>query len=171
MASIPATTVVVEDFISGPSEEVRKWNLAMAAIRELQSQGSNLAQGQVFIQGAANTQCELLPFAFDADYIGVAWGRIAGRQPTGFHTGGLPVFKIGAVGDDGYIYASATASLETLQWTSAEIVATPDVKTNTTTKAYRLIGSYTRGLDPSNPIMVQGTCGPVEFDICDLLPA
>jgi hypothetical protein len=100
----------------------------------------------------------------DEPLIGVTWGTICGRQPTGFSASSLYTFE--PAHSTGYIYAKATASLETLQWTSAEIVDNDDAfPSNTDTEAYQLIGSY---VVEDGALSVESTCGNVSFGFCDL---
>jgi hypothetical protein len=155
--------------VSGPNTELRKLNAMVDAINALLEQGNNIAQA-LPVAAAAQTACELLPFVIDENYIGVTWGRICNLQPDGFSAGGFPVYKIGFVGTDGFIYAVAVANLTTLQWSSARIVVSTTALSNTTSVAVFLIGSYHKD-GTSGVLTVQGTCGPVDIDICSLLPA
>jgi hypothetical protein len=141
-----------------------------AAIRELQQLGNNQIQMPPIFGGGAAAECLLKPFALDENYIGITWGIICGLQPDGFYSGGFPVYKIGYVGTDGFIYAVSVADLTTLQWTEAGFIVSETVKSNTTTTAYTLKGSYHKD-SVSGLLSVEGTCGNVDVDICTLLPA
>lgn len=102
----------------------------------------------------------------EAKKIGVKWGTICGRQPTGFTAGGLPDFFITSVpGSSGYVYAKATANLTTLQWSSAEVVASETVLTNTSSIGYQLIATYA---STATGLNVASNCGNVVIDICEL---
>lgn len=112
-------------------------------------------------------QCYGTRTAEDEPLIGVTWGTICGRQPTGFSASSIYTFE--PAHSTGYIYAKATASLETLQWTSADIVDSDDAFLgNTATEAHQLLASYT--VD-AGVVSIQSTCGNVEFDYCDLSAA
>ena len=116
-------------------------------------------------------QCQLYPYATtDAggnNKIAVTWGTIAGRQPTGFHAGGFPVFKISPQGSSGFIYAKATVNFYSLQWTAAEVIVSSSMKANTNQMAYVLMGSYKI---ENKSLTVTGICGPATPVYCDLAP-
>lgn len=114
--------------------------------------------------------CELaMSDASNADYkrVTFSWGRIAGRQPTGFNTRGMitPL----AVANDGafhYFFAKCTFSTSTLLWTAAEITEEVSGIANTATVAYVLLGAaqvVSGVLQLSPPV-----CGPIFPDPCSL---
>lgn len=96
-----------------------------------------------------------------------SWGRIAGRQPTGFDTRGLITpLTVADDGDFHYFYARATVSATTLQWSSTAIVEAAVDVANTATQHYTLLGSakvVSGVLQLSSPV-----CGPIVPDLCEL---
>ena len=99
--------------------------------------------------------------------ISFAWGTINGRQPAGF-SAGSPYQLDATIGQ--YYYASATADLSTLQWTSTAIYVSGDgALENTTTIAYKLLASVIDD-GTGNPTIPGRVCGPITIDFCDLLP-
>lgn len=132
---------------------------------------------QISAIGAAGTgqfpcPLEVEDASTDSDglQVSVSWGLIQGRQPEGFSAGGDPEFK-SPVSGTGYVYASCTFDLTTLQPTAAEIfISDNPFLPNTTTTTYRLLGSFTPDTDGTK-LIVTSSCGDVDFSVCDLIPS
>ncbi len=119
---------------------------------------------------AASAPCNLKCTAGaveEVNKIFVSWGTICGRQPTGFSAS--DTFSLTPAGDTGYVYAKGVANTDTLQWVSAAVIqsANPFLH-NTTTIAYRMIGSWDT---VDGALKVEPLCGNVDFDLCDLAAA
>ncbi|NBW10139.1 MAG: hypothetical protein EBR82_19135 [Caulobacteraceae bacterium] len=129
----------------------------------------NIALPQ-FAQRPAPSPCELRmsAAAVESGYaVTFSWGRIAGRQPTGFNTRGLITPLV--VADDAafhYFYARATFTPTTLQWTSTEIVEAAVDVANTATQHYTLLGSA-KVVDDALQITAP-VCGPIVPHACEL---
>lgn len=103
--------------------------------------------------------------------VRVSWGTIVGRQPTGFAAGDDPIFTL-PITDSTYVYAYADANLTDVRWTGAGVVVNDDpFLTNTTTRAYRMIGSVSVDTDTGKISATTSTCGEVDFDFCELADA
>lgn len=118
---------------------------------------------------AVSEPCELK--AIDASEgsslkVSVLWGRINGRTPDNFNSEGLiTAFDIS---ETCYLYAKATINTA-MQWVSSEVVQLTDPdEPNTSTTAFRIIAAITFVPGSPDTIIVNPTCGPVDFDVCEL---
>lgn len=123
--------------------------------------------------GSGSAACQL--GAYDATVpngsptLGVTWGTIQSRQPSGFSAGGVPAFTL-PVSGTGFIYATCTFDLTTFQPTAAQVQTSGNgFQANTSTTLYQMIGSYSVAVDGKS-VSVARSCGNVSFDPCNLVP-
>lgn len=99
--------------------------------------------------------------------IGVRWGKINGRQPSGFNSRGK-IDALSIVTTPSYIYAEATLNPVTLLWTSTRVIVDiSPFKQNTAILGYELLGVVEIENERiKSPIVC--SCGHVVINICDL---
>jgi len=98
--------------------------------------------------------------------VGVTWGKVNERQPTGFRYNGKvdPLFVVTT--GTSYIYAKATLDVSTLLWTNVEVIESEVLLPNTTTVGYALLGVVESAAGRITGIT--NVCENVTISICDL---
>jgi hypothetical protein len=95
--------------------------------------------------------------------IGVRWGRVNRRVPTGLTTSVAKVFH--SVSLPTFIYAKVTFSSTTFLPTDIALIEDDTVLDNTATIGYAVLASVFMSGDE---VVIGGGCGPVEISYCDL---